>query len=91
VTAVVPNPPGIAALRSAVNATGALRPYGERIEARAKALAPVRSGEYRDSIHTSLEDGRIVVAADVEYAVFVELGTSDTPTFAVLRRAVEAV
>lgn len=63
----------------------------------AKGLAPVDEGEYRDSIegHAEIENGfgtGIVSAAGdpPEQAIYLEFGTSDTPTFATLRRAAES-
>lgn len=61
----------------------------------AKAQAPVRTGTYRDSISGTVakaEGGwRGYVTASVYYAIFVEFGTEDTPTFATLRRAGEVL
>ena len=61
----------------------------------ARERAPVATGAYRDSIEADVveEDdgwkGRVV--ADVPYAVYLEFGSSDTPAFATLRRAGEAI
>jgi hypothetical protein len=63
------------------------RTVGEEIVSQAQAVAPVETGAYRDSIHVEADlEGETAVAADVDYAVFIEFGTSDTPTFAPLRR-----
>lgn len=60
----------------------------------AKAHAPVRTGAYRASFRADVvetTDGWAgVVASDDEAAPFIEYGTSDTPPFATLRRALEA-
>lgn len=68
-----------------------------QILALAKQLVPVRSGSLQESGRVEFGlDGDIVTAkvifggGDVDYAVYVEFGTSDTPTFAFLRRAGEA-
>lgn len=65
----------------------------ETIADRARNLAPVDTGTYRNSIQadSGMENGKSVgqVSSDVPYAAFIEFGTSDTPTFAVLRRASE--
>lgn len=47
------------------------------VEARAKMLAPVRTGTLRRSIHTVIEHGglRATVGPSVSYAAFVEFGT----------------
>jgi hypothetical protein len=55
----------------------------------ARAIAPVETGAYRDSIHPETEPGRGLVVADIRYASFIEFGTSDTQTYAVLRRATD--
>ena len=61
----------------------------------ARERAPVATGAYRDSIEADVveEDdgwkGRVVAGAS--YSVYLEFGSSDTPTFATLRRAGEAI
>ena len=67
--------------------SGAQDEAAEEIVEAAKAVAPVDTGTYRDSIH--VEDGKVV--ADVDYAGAVEFGTSDTPAHAPLRRGAETV
>lgn len=66
-----------------------VRRTAEQIAEEARAIAPVATGAYRDSIHVEQEETAAGVVADVPYAVFVEFGTSDTPAFAPLRRAAE--
>ncbi len=59
----------------------------------AKSIVPVNTGALQDSGRIEItEEGAIVVfgGGDTYYAVFVEFGTSDTPTFAFLRRGAEA-
>ena len=65
----------------------------KEIETRAKAIAPFRTGTYRDSIRAmEAEGGRpgewVVVSTDPK-SVYLEYGTNDTPTFATLRRAAQ--
>ena len=86
----VPNPLGIQALEEHPLVKLGLTAKAESTVQVAQSIAPVRTGEFRDSIRTDEEGGDIVVVADTDYAVYVELGTSDTPAFAVLRRAAEA-
>ena len=71
---------------------------GEKAEAgvqEARAIAPVASGEFRDSIHPEVVlgpdgyEGRIV--SDDPKWFWLEYGTSRTPTFATLRRALDAL
>jgi topoisomerase IA-like protein len=67
---------------------GTLR-KAEEVAQEARAIAPVATGRYQDSIRALIEDGKAIVLADVPYAVYVEYGTVDTPTFAPLRRAMD--
>lgn len=68
----------------------ALKAEAEQAAAAARAVAPVASGAYRDSIHVEPTDEGFQVVADVGYAGIIEFGSSDTPTFAPLRRGAEA-
>lgn len=65
-----------------------------RIEGNAKRLCPVDTGRLRASISHALDrDGRGlvgVVGTDVDYAPFVELGTSRAPAQPFLRPALAA-
>lgn len=65
----------------------AARVKAQRVAEEARAIAPVRTGGYRNSIHVEQDGPAASVVADVPYAAFVELGTEDTPIFAPLRRA----
>lgn len=67
--------------------SGAVDKVAEEIAKAARAVAPVDTGAYRDSIH--VEDGAVV--ADVAHAAAVEAGTADTPAFSPLRRGAETV
>lgn len=61
----------------------------------AREIAPVATGEYRDSIEATVEEtadgwqGQVIAGA--AHSVYVEFGTEDTPTFATLRRAGETI
>lgn len=62
----------------------------------AVGIAPVDEGEYRDGLEAEVtrdEAGRWVglVIATAAHSRFIEFGTEDTPTFAVLRRSIEAI
>ena len=63
-------------------------------EALAKSIAPVNTGAFAASIKGEVlyEGGTIRgrLSADVRYAIYLEFGTSDTPTFATLRTAMNA-
>lgn len=60
----------------------------------AQSIAPVRTGEYRASLAARAvltDEGWVgLIYSDAAHAPFLEWGTSDTPTFATLRRALEA-
>lgn len=58
----------------------------------AKAVAPVRTGDYRDSIEadSSASEGKARVLATDFKAQWIEFGTIHTPTFAPLRRGAES-
>jgi HK97 gp10 family phage protein len=79
-----------------VAAKAAARPMAEAeaqpIEVAAKARAPVLTGTLRDSIHTEPDPenaNAVLVGSDVDYAIYVEYGTSDTPMQPFLRPAVD--
>lgn len=85
----VPNPAGLALLGKEVD--HAIKEIAEKAAERARQLAPVETGAYRDSIRVedTPEGARLVAGGGaVDYAGFVEVGTSDTPAFHVLVRAV---
>lgn len=60
-------------------------------EALAKSIAPIDTGAFQGSITGEVvyEGGLIRgrLSSDIAYAPYLEYGTSDTPTFATLRRA----
>lgn len=61
---------------SEARASGIIQSGATNIETDAKAHAPVRTGELRDSIHTTTETPlSATVGADAGHAAFVELGT----------------
>ena len=59
----------------------------------AKAIAPVDTGAFLDSIEGNVDFGgpggeiRGLMWSDIRYAPYLEFGTFDTPTFATFRRA----
>jgi hypothetical protein len=91
----VPNPLGVAQIDETIEMSRAMTEIATAVETVARVIAPHRTGAYAASIHVeqAMEDGKAIanVVADVPYAVFVEFGTADTPTFAPLRRAAESV
>lgn len=65
-----------------------------KVEGAAKRLCPVDTGRLRSSITNAIghdEQGLVaVIGTNVEYAAFVELGTSKMPAQPYLRPALEA-
>lgn len=95
VTRFVPNP----ALPKLLQANPILLPL-LKIKAdlalrRARAIAPVDTGTFRDSLQVAVgvDDGvaraRLFSDDDEEKVIALEFGTSRTPTFATLRRAID--
>lgn len=62
---------------------------GLRAERHAKAICPVVTGRLRDSITNVYEKGSVYVGTNVEYAPYVELGTSKRKAKPYLRPAIE--
>lgn len=76
------------AIRQAFAAsTPARARIAEEIVTEARANAPVRTGEYRDGIHSEVDGNRVAVVDDDPEAIYKEYGTSDTPAHAVLTDA----
>lgn len=94
VSKFVPNPAATQLISRMPGMAGQVLARAKIIEANAKALAPVDEGAYRDSIVAEVGADAKGAFARVNAwdfkALWIEFGTSDTPTFAVLRRAVEA-
>jgi HK97 gp10 family phage protein len=71
-----------------------MRDIAKAIQERAQAIAPVDSGDYRDSIKVGVaeqgDDGlEITVYSDDWKANFIEWGTTNNPAWAPLRRAAD--
>jgi hypothetical protein len=86
----VPNIPAIEAYSVVVGTAGVELLTGMIVD-EAKATAPVLTGAYRNSLEKRVVGLDGIVFSDIEYAPYLEFGTSDTPTFATLRRASEDV
>ena len=55
----------------------AIRETADELVNEAQALAPVRTGELRDSIHKEeIDELNVAVGSDISYAPFLEYGTS---------------
>ncbi len=80
-----------AALRP--KASAIVRKTASDIEAHAKAVVPVDTGNLKNSIQTEMEGGGLtaVVGTGVSYAPFVEWGTHKAPAQPYLTPAAEAV
>lgn len=82
-----PNEAGFAQLDAAVRDFE--DDWAEAIAARAREIAPVATGAYRDSIHAERDGDEAAVVAGTDHALYVEVGTADTPAFAPLTRATQ--
>lgn len=58
-----------------INVSVATREGAEIVKDEAQAIAPVDTGELRDSIHVEEDGDNASVVADAPHAVFVEYGT----------------
>lgn len=71
-----------------------LRAAAERAQANFQSIAPVETGEWRDSTEVSVgenERGFVVgrLSSNHPAALSIEFGTSDTPKHATLRRSLD--
>lgn len=67
-----------------------IRAIGNKIVARARQLAPVRTGQLRASINAEAQgETRFVIGASAPYATYVEYGTSKMAAQPYLRPAIE--
>lgn len=55
----------------------------------AKAIAPVKTGKYRDSIHVRRGGNTVWVGFEAPHAHLVEYGTEDTPEFGIRAKTEE--
>lgn len=62
---------------------------GMAAESRAKMACPVDTGRLRNSITNAVKGDTVYIGTNVEYAVYVEMGTVHTPAQPYLRPAVE--
>lgn len=53
-----------------------LERIGKRMVELAKEIVPVRTGNLRDSIDMKISGDTVIVGSDVNYSIYVELGTS---------------
>ncbi len=67
----------------------ALTAIGMTAETHAKELCPVDTGRLRNSITHEVDDHAAIIGTNVEYAAYVELGTSRMSARPYLRTAVE--
>ena len=69
-----------------------MKAAGDQIVAEAKSLVPVDTGKLRDSIEIKeLNKDEVSVGSDLEYALFVEIGTESIPARPYLQPAMEHV
>lgn len=85
----VPNPNFERKARESQEMKAAMKRALEPAVREAQRLAPVDTGEYRNSIKVVEDSDGMRLVADDPKAVYIEFGTEDTPTFAPLRKGVE--
>ena len=71
-----------------------LKKIADQILSAAQTLVPRDTGSLANSGRVMVDSNgwvHVVFGEGLTYAVYVEFGTSDTPTFAFLRRAAESV
>jgi HK97 gp10 family phage protein len=78
-----------APLRAQVECALAVRKAARTIEREAKALAPVRTGHLKNSIHSQVRGLAGFVRASTSYANYVEYGTSEMAPEPYMRPAAE--
>lgn len=86
----VPNPSLERRLRESAAMRAAMRRAAEAAVPEVQGLAPVDTGEYRNSIKVVDTPTGARIVADDDKASHIEFGTEDTPAFAPLRRGTEA-
>jgi len=93
----IPNPALEAELEHSAEVKRALKEQADRGAVVAKAIAPVLTGAFRDSIHVEEQgDGYAIVADSHDNenepdAAYIEFGTSDTPAHHTLADALQSL
>lgn len=86
---------GIAEISRSAQLADVLHDVAEDVAQEARVFAPVLTGGYRDEIDTDtgVEGVTLIARVNANFFTswFIEAGTVDTPTFAPLRRAAEAL
>lgn len=85
----VPNPLFVTLLVASGQMEPMLTEIGRKKAEIARSIAPVDTGAFQASIAYSVSPGEVQLSANTPYAMYLEFGTEDTPTFATLRRALE--
>ncbi len=83
----IPNPAMIPELMVSPELAVEMGLRGEAIASLASDLAPVDTGRLAASLASQVGPGEVTVYSDVEYAAYVEFGTSDTSAQPFLRPA----
>lgn len=90
----IPNPRVGTQWEQATETREMIQDVGEAVAAEAAAIAPKLTGRLASSIRSAPDSSgpaRSEIGADVDYAAYVEFGTSDTPAQPFLRPALERV
>lgn len=90
----VPNPGFLAEFSRSKQLLDVLKGKADEAADNARAVAPVQFGDYQDGIEavSGIEGGMAVGRVNANHFTshWIEAGTSDTPTFAPLRKGAEA-
>lgn len=87
----IPDPNLDSNIRQMAEMTGARRAVADRMLNEARDLAPVRSGDYRNSLQVVTDGGQVAVVSDDWKAHWIEFGSINNEAFAPIRRAAERV
>ena len=92
-TRFVPNKNGMDALARTTDMQKSMKEYSDSVAESARGIAPELSGDYVDGIESvgGVDNGMAIgrVNANDWKSALIEWGTTDTPTFAPLRKAAE--
>jgi hypothetical protein len=87
----VPNPKFAQEIEREVEYRAGKMRVAEEVVNTARSIAPVEEGDYKAGLREIHEGPRVYVSGTDWKSHFIEWGTVDTPTFAVIRRACRMV
>ncbi len=84
----IPNPDFLRELAEEPGYRDALRQQAEGVRSQVRLIAPIESGDYRDSIVVTEDEQGVYVGSTDFAAHIVEWGSANNPPYAPLRRGV---